>query len=774
MTIKPSYEELEQRVKELEKEKIERKQEDEREQFESTRLMSILDTLPGGVYIVSQQCDIEYINPVIRREFGPIDGRKCYTYFHDRTEICPWCQNAEVFIGKSVKWEWYSIKNNRHYDLFDTPFKNADGSISKFEIFHDITDRKRAEEALRQSEQRFRVLFENAPLGYQSLDENGNFIECNETWCRMLGYSKEEVLGRNFSVFIHPDFREVFKENFPKFKSMGYILGVEFEMIKKDGSEIVVAFDGKIGHKMDGSFRQTHCVFQDITDRKQAEETLQREKLLAEEYINSLPGLFYVFDEEQFVKWNKTWEIITGYSSQEVGERYGTDFFEGSDKDLIADRMMAVFSEGFAEAEADLVTKNGQRIPYYFTGLRKALNGKDHLIGLGIDITNRRQLEEQLRQASKMKSIGTLTGGIAHDFNNILGIIIGNTELSLEDIPEWNPAHASLKEIKTASLRASGIVKQLLNFSRKTDENLKLIGAVTIIKSAVTFLRSMIPTTIEMHQHLPDMDVSILADPIQINQVLMNIFTNASQAMEETGGLLNIVVEVTTIVAENIKNYPDLAPGEYVKITISDTGPGIDPTVIDRIFDPYFTTKETGKGSGLGLSVVLGIVKNHTGAITVDSPPGKGATFTILFPVVNEEPEIETETANEVPHGTETILFVDDEESLLAMTRKMLERLGYKVEARMNPVEAFDLFQSNPARFDLVITDMTMPQMTGTDLSKKLLAVRPDIPVIICTGHSSLIDEEKAKELGIIAYVMKPIVTQEIATTIRQALDQEA
>ncbi len=402
------------------------------------------------------------------------------------------------------------------------------------------------------------------------------------------------------------------------------------------------------------------------------------------------------------------------------------------------------------------------------------------LVGIARDITKQKRVEEekqkieaQLHQARKMESIGILAGGIAHDFNNILYIILGNTELAMEEIPEWNPVYASIKEVKAASLRAVGIVRQLLSFSRKTTQEFKPIDAITIIKDTVKFLRSTIPSTIEIHTNIAARQLTVLADPIQIIQLLMNIATNASEAMEETGGILEITVENETLKEGSAKSYLELAKGDYIKITLSDTGPGIEPEIIDQIFDPYFTTKEIGKGSGMGLAVVHGIVKGHNGAITVDSQSGKGATFTILLPVVTEKPAVEAKTMDKIPRGSETILFVDDEKSITDMTQRMLEQFGYRVETRLNPLEALELFQSKPHEFDLVITDMTMPQMTGVKLSEKLKDVRSDIPVILCTGHSSLIDEEKAKKLGITAYIMKPIVMRDIAKTIRKVLDNK-
>jgi PAS domain S-box-containing protein len=383
------------------------------------------------------------------------------------------------------------------------------------------------------------------------------------------------------------------------------------------------------------------------------------------------------------------------------------------------------------------------------------------------------RLEAEVRQSQKMQAIGTLAGGIAHDFNNLLYVISGNTELAMEDIPEWNPVHTNLEEIKSASLRAAGVVRQLLDYSHKSDQKLEPIGVVNVIKDALKFLRSTIPTTVDIRKHLPDVDITIRADPIQINQVMMNLCINASQAMEDTGGIIEINVDNVSLTEESAGRYVDLSAGDYLKITVSDTGPGMALEIMDQIFHPYFSTKETGKGSGMGLSIVHGIVKNHEGAVSVESKLGKGTTFILLFPVVAEKPEIETEIRGEISRGHETILFVDDEESITDMTQRMLERLGYTVETSLNPVKALDLFLSKPDAFDLVITDMTMPQMTGIRLFEKLREIRSDIPVIICTGHSSLINAESAKQRGAADYVMKPASWATIAKAIRKVLDKE-
>jgi signal transduction histidine kinase/CheY-like chemotaxis protein len=393
--------------------------------------------------------------------------------------------------------------------------------------------------------------------------------------------------------------------------------------------------------------------------------------------------------------------------------------------------------------------------------------------GIIRDITEQEQLQKQLQQAHKLEAVGTMAGGVAHDFNNILSIILGNAEIALDDTPKLNPAHYSLKNIKEASLRAAGIVSQLLSFSYKNEPTLKPIEIMAVVRDSIKFLRSTIPTTIEIRKNIPDTNEVILGDPIQINQIMMNLCVNASHEMEDTGGVLTVSAKKITLSEKEAMNYPDLTGGDYIALTVSDTGRGINPRIIDKIFDPYFTTKEFGRGSGMGLSVVHGIVKNHNGSITVDSNPGKGASFRILLPVIDQKYHPEIGSEDQLPSGTETILLVDDEELILNVTDRMLRRFGYHVEAQNSAQEALALFQVKPDRFDLVITDMTMPQMTGVQLSAKLLEIRPDIPIIICTGHNPLVDEEKATAMGIAAYIMKPVEKKVIAQTIRNVLDNK-
>ncbi|SLM28221.1 putative Histidine kinase [Desulfamplus magnetovallimortis] len=383
-----------------------------------------------------------------------------------------------------------------------------------------------------------------------------------------------------------------------------------------------------------------------------------------------------------------------------------------------------------------------------------------------------RKLETQLRQSHKMEAIGTLAGGIAHDFNNILGIILGHCELAMDDIEEFNPVRLNLKEIKTATIRARDIVRQLLSFSRKNEHKKEQIKLHSIVMESIQLLRATIPSTIEIKLDLADEEGLIKADPSQIHQVIINLCTNAAHAMEMNGGALEINVKKVIFDSSIDIQFKKLKPGRYVQLTIKDTGSGIAPELIDKIFDPYFTTKEVGKGTGMGLSIVHGIITSHDGAISVYSEPGKGSRFTVLLPLIeNIDMPLQEETEI-IPTGDETILFIDDEPSMVFMAKKALEKLGYSVDTETDPTEALKRIYENPDRYQLVITDMTMPKMTGANLAKRIIKFCPKMPILLCTGFSINMNPQTAAETGIRRYIEKPLNRSELAMAVRSVLDE--
>ena len=391
------------------------------------------------------------------------------------------------------------------------------------------------------------------------------------------------------------------------------------------------------------------------------------------------------------------------------------------------------------------------------------------------DVTERRQAEElqnrlegQLCQAQQMEAIGALAGGIAHEFNNIMGIVLGYAELSWLKAGADSPLGKDLEPIIQAGYRARDLVGQLGALRQRTKPERHPLQVYLIVKEALKLLRASLPTTIQIRSVVTSR-ANVLADPTQIHQVLMNLCANAAQAMSESGGLLEVKLTNST---EDTVLPPGLLPGPYVQLTVSDTGPGMNPEVMARIFDPAFTTKERGEGTGLGLPVVHSIVTRHQGAVTVSSEPGKGSSFEVFFPRLEDSVEVTAHRMERLATGRERILLVDDDEALARLGRGALQHLGYEVVALADSVEALKLFQQSPGNFDLLVTNQTMPHMTGAQLARSVLSLRPDIPVILCTGYSDMVPHIKALEIGIREYLVKPVGLGELASRVRQVLDE--
>lgn len=400
------------------------------------------------------------------------------------------------------------------------------------------------------------------------------------------------------------------------------------------------------------------------------------------------------------------------------------------------------------------------------------------LKGAAQDITLRKQVEEdynrltlQLFQAQKMEAIGTLAGGIAHDFNNILGAIIGYSEMIRNECPTESITVSYINQVLNASNRAKELVKQILAFSRHSETDLVPLQPAPIVKEALALLRSSLPTTIDIKRDIDSDAGVVLADPTQIHQIVINLCTNAFHAMETAGGTLTVSLHQRKFTSEDLLKTPQLQPGTYIQLSVKDTGSGISPEIKKKIFEPFFTTKEVGKGTGMGLAMIHGIVESYGGSITCESEMGKGSVFHILLPIVDGSALQQHDSSAKMPTGDEHILLIDDEQILLDVGRRMLEYLGYKVTEVADSVEAYTIFREQPDAFDLVITDQTMPKMTGVELSQRFLQIRPDIPIILCTGYSSIISEGQAEAQGIKGFAMKPLAMRDIGSLIRRVLD---
>jgi PAS domain S-box-containing protein len=621
-----------------------------------------------------------------------------------------------------------------------------------------------------ENKNRFQLISEAipVPIVVNRVDDNA-IIYANGPAASLLGVSREAMLNHRITDFYDPAFQESLSKKITVSQTVS-----SFE-IKGKTIDNVPFWSILFTRQM--TYDNTPCllnVLYDLTDRKRIEKERKRLSLAIEHCAEGV----VITDSQGNVQYiNPAFESITGYSRVEfVGQNmrvlksghHDKTFYDNiyktiRGKNVWGGRIVNRKKDGnLYEAEvkiSPIVDDTGAIINF---------------VAVYRDVTYEVMLENQLRQAQKIEAVGTLAGGIAHDFNNILSAVLGYSELALLKTQGDPQLTQYIAEINRAGERAKALVKQILTFSSKTAEEKRMLHMSIIVKEAMKMLRSTIPTTIEIEQEI-DCDGAILADPTQIHQIIMNLCTNAYHAMRETGGRLTIKLKEIEI---NPKNQPQnlmLAPGKYVVLETTDTGQGMDKETIDKIFEPYFTTKKSEGGTGLGLSVVHGIVEAHQGHISVSSEPGSGTSFQVYLPL-SEEEEITTQRlmaeAMPVLEGAETIMFVDDEEKIVNLASDYFVNHGYTITTFRNGVAALQEFEKHPNRYDMVITDMTMPYLNGMQLAVRLMGIQPSIPIILCTGHSELIDRERATAMGIRGFLDKPVAMNHLLREVRTILDE--
>ncbi|MEN8258104.1 MAG: PAS domain-containing protein [Thermodesulfobacteriota bacterium] len=606
-------------------------------------------------------------------------------------------------------------------------------------------------------------------------DNKSIYLGCNDAFATFAGRDKEDIAGNSDFDFFERQAAEFFREKDRQMLASGMPQRNEEWVDYPDGRRVLLDTLKTPYNGPDGNVLGVIGVSRDITERKEAEEALRLSKEEWEKTFDAIPDIITLQD--------KNMEIIRG-------NKAARDFFEMESQGFIGKKCHAIFrdisepcpgcpkfgtlQDKLPHAEIIEHEKLQKTFHVATAPILDQNNEVQYLAHIARDITAQKKLEEELFQAHKMEAIGTLAGGVAHDFNNLLTAIMGHSELAKLNIPEECEAEKNLDEVLKASKRAAALVQQILSFSRKSGKQLQAVSPHLMVKEAVKMLRSSLPATITIQENIDGECGQVLADSTNLYQVVVNLCTNALHAMKDEKGLLTIRLSRQEIGAEEVVGEAGVNPGTFIVLSVNDTGCGIDEASRERIFDPYFTTKEAGKGTGLGLSVVHGIIKEYNGFIKVESEVGTGTSFHVYMPALEEElasPE-ETEHEESLSPGTERILVVDDESMIAFMHQEALASLGYSVSATTDSVEALAAIRANPDQFDLIITDQTMPGLTGAELAQEILAIAPVMPIILCTGYSSVLSEEEALAVGIKKYVQKPVALNELVQVVRSVLDE--
>ncbi len=630
--------------------------------------------------------------------------------------------------------------------------------------------------ALRESEERFAKAFHTSPVGHllTRLSDRA-IVEVNNAFLKTVGYTREELIGSPASI-LHYEPRGLLRVATDEAFAVGRgVEDMELRYVRKDGS---IRNCLRSNHLISiGSEQYALGTLIDITERIQIEQSLRDSQARLQAAIEGGGMGTWIWEVQTGEAWWDDAAVrLFGRVPAEkkvFSREQALVFIHPDDRQHVAAAFEEFARTGHVVSPEFRSARPDGQVQWLISRGHAIHDDRGQLVraaGVFIDVTERRRAEEARAHSQKLEALGTLAGGIAHDFNNILLAITGNARLALAELPPQHPVAASLGEIEKAGARATDLVRRILVFSRQQEARREVNALPAIIDDALKLIRPTLPALIEIHTSLSNEAPTVAAESVQIHQIMMNLLTNAAHAIGESKGLIEVRLDPVMIDTRLADDYPGLTPGRYASLTVSDSGSGMDKATMQRIFDPFFTTKPPGQGTGLGLPVVHGIVKNHGGAINVDSQPGKGTTFRLYFPAADApQASAATTVVTTAPANAEHILFVDDEKPLVVLASRILQRLGYACTVYTDPQEALDAFSATPDTFNAVVTDLSMRGMSGFELAGKLRAIRPELPILMTSGYLRTEDRERAAQLGIRELIQKPSTAEDLGQALARA-----